>query len=145
MLQVTLATHRIATEPQPVPAPSGAGPLPDEIDWSTVDAGVSEPQARQFVTLYEALQGFDDAAVQSGLTGPRLCFAGSADEIEYGERWGGVHVSMAGPLVERRAELEAHGWEVRVLPGLDHTSAMQVTNVLPVLRPWLATAAELIC
>ncbi|GAA1330351.1 alpha/beta fold hydrolase [Pseudonocardia xinjiangensis] len=145
MLQVTLATHRMATELRPVPTPSGAGPSPDEIDWSTVDTGVSEPQARQFVTLYEALQDFDDAAVQPGLTCPRLCFAGSADEIEYGERWGGVHVSMAGPLAGRRAELEAHGWQVHVLPGLDHTSAMQVTNVLPVLRPWLAAAAELIC
>jgi pimeloyl-ACP methyl ester carboxylesterase len=145
MLQVTLATHRIATEPRAVPAPSGAGPSPDEIDWSTVEAAVSEPQARQFVTLYEALQGFDDAGAQSRLTCPRLCFAGSADEIEYGERWGGVHVSMAGPLVDRRAELESSGWEVHVLPGLDHTAAMQVANVLPILRPWLGAAAEPVC
>jgi pimeloyl-ACP methyl ester carboxylesterase len=142
MLQVTLATHRIATDVRaPASSPAGASPSPDDIDWSTVEAGVSEPQARQFVTLYEALQGFDDAAVQSRLTCPRLCFAGSADEIEYGERWGGVQVSMAGPLVERRAELESHGWEVHVLPGLDHTAAMQVANVLPILRPWLAAPA----
>jgi hypothetical protein len=29
---------------------------------------------------------------------------------------------------------------VRVLDGLDHTQAMQATNVLPILRPWLTAA-----
>jgi hypothetical protein len=51
-----------------------------------------------------------------------------------------VHVSIAGPLVQRRAELEAAGWQVRILDGLDHTQAMQAGNVLPVLRPWLDAA-----
>jgi hypothetical protein len=40
--------------------------------------------------------------------------------------------------VNRRAELEALGWEVRVLEGLDHIQAMQAVHVLPILRPWLA-------
>jgi hypothetical protein len=62
---------------------------------------------------------------------------GSADEISYDERWGGLQVSFAGPVVGRRAELEALGWQVRVLEGLDHTGAMQAVNVLPILRPWL--------
>jgi hypothetical protein len=62
---------------------------------------------------------------------------GSADEITYDERWGGVRVDLAGPVVSRRAELEALGWEVRVLEGLDHLQAMQASHVLPVLRPWL--------
>jgi hypothetical protein len=39
--------------------------------------------------------------------------------------------------VHRRAELEALGWQVRVLEGLDHTQAMQAVHVLPILRPWL--------
>ena len=99
---------------------------------------MTEPQTRQFVTLYQALRGFDDRAAQTRITCPRLCFVGSADEIPYGERWGGVHVSIAGPVKDRRAELEALGWEVRVLDGLDHTQAMQPGHVLPVLRPWLA-------
>jgi hypothetical protein len=63
-----------------------------------------------------------------------------ADEIDYGQRWGGVHVSIADPVVQRRAELEQYGWDVRVLDGLDHTQAMQATNVLPALRPWLDAA-----
>jgi hypothetical protein len=44
----------------------------------------------------------------------------------------------AGPVIDRRAELEALGWQVQVLEGLDHTQAMQAVHVLAVLRPWLA-------
>jgi hypothetical protein len=48
-----------------------------------------------------------------------------------------VRVGIAGPLIDRRAELEALGWQVEVLEGLDHMQAMQVAQVLPILRPWL--------
>ena len=78
---------------------------------------LTEGQTRQFVTLYQALQGFDDRAAQAQLSCPRLCFVGSADQIAYDERWGGVRVDMAAPLIDRRAELEALGWEVQVLEG----------------------------
>jgi pimeloyl-ACP methyl ester carboxylesterase len=137
-LRVTAATHRLASEPRD-PAVPAATPAssPEETDWSTVEVTLSEAQTRQFVTLYQALQGFDDRAAQARLACPRLCFAGSADDIEYGERWGGVRVRVAAPLLERRAELEAYGWDVRVLDGLDHTQAMQAAAVLPILRPWL--------
>jgi hypothetical protein len=60
--------------------------------------------------------------------------------MRYDERWGGVHVSIAGPLLRRRGELESRGWEVAVFDGLDHMGAMQAANVLPVLRPWLERA-----
>jgi hypothetical protein len=36
-----------------------------------------------------------------------------------------------------RAELEALGWQVQVLEGLDHLQAMQAAHVPPILRPWL--------
>ena len=48
-----------------------------------------------------------------------------------------MNVDIAGPIVNRRAELESLGWDVRVLDGLDHTQAMQAPKVLPILRPWL--------
>ena len=153
MLRVTIATHDLASAPSSTrqdaagdaatatppsePAPASS---PEELDWSTVEVTLSEAQTRQFVTLYQALQGFDERAALPRLSCPRLCFVASADEIDYGERWGGVHVSIAGPLVQRRAELEALGWQVQILDGLDHTQAMQAANVLPVLRPWLDTA-----
>ncbi len=144
MLRVTEATHEMAiansgsapspeTTPQPPQEPS------DEPDWSQVEMTLTEPQTRQFVTFYQALQAFDDRAAQAQLSCPRLCFVGSADEITYDERWGGVQVRLAAPVISRRADLEALGWEVRVLDGLDHLKAMQAVQVLPILRPWLVS------
>lgn len=139
MLKVTAATYELAvaaaTNPKPAhePASQAAG----DVDWSTVEMTLSEAQTRQFVTLYEALRGFDDRAAQVQLRYPRLCFVGSADEIDYDERWGGVKVSLAEPIISRRAELERLGWTVRVLDGMDHMQAMQAANVLPIVRPWL--------
>ena len=46
-------------------------------------------------------------------------------------------VRIAAPLIEQKAEIEALGWEARVLDGLDHTGAMQTGAVLPVILPWL--------
>jgi pimeloyl-ACP methyl ester carboxylesterase len=149
MLQVTTATHEMAvansasapgtaTIPQPPDQPSAEPP--GEPDWSQVEMSLTEAQTRQFVTLYQALQGFDDRAAQAQLSCPRLCVVGSADEIDYGERWGGVQVSMADPVISRRDELQALGWQVVVLEGLDHTQAMQAVHVLPTLRPWLISA-----
>jgi pimeloyl-ACP methyl ester carboxylesterase len=137
MLQVTMATHQMASSPRPTPPLPPAPEPSDEPDWSQAEMTLSEPQTRQFVTLYQALQEFDDRAAQARVRCPRLCFVGSADQIVYDERWGGVLVDIAGPVLERRAELEALGWQVRVLEGLDHIKAMQAATVLPVLRPWL--------
>jgi pimeloyl-ACP methyl ester carboxylesterase len=136
MLQVTTATYGMAVEAEKSSQPATAAQAGD---WSSVSVSMSEAQTRQFVTLYQTLQNFDDRAAQGGITCPRLCFVGSADEIAYSEKWGGVHVSMAGPVMERRAELEALGWAVRVLDGFDHMQAMQATHVLPMLRPWLVS------
>jgi pimeloyl-ACP methyl ester carboxylesterase len=149
MLRVTVASHAMASAPREA-RQGGAGdaataappstPATEELDWSTVEVTLSEAQTRQFVTLYRALQDFDERAALPRLSCPRLCFVGSADEIDYDQRWGGVHVSIAGSVVQRRAELERYGWDVRVLDGLDHIQAMQATNVLPILRPWLDAA-----
>ena len=101
MLQVTTATYELASSPgdtattwQPSEEPS------DELDWSQVEVSLTEPQTRQFVTLYQALQDFDDRAAQAQIRCPRLCFVGAADEIAYGERWGGVQVSLAEPIID---------------------------------------------
>jgi pimeloyl-ACP methyl ester carboxylesterase len=141
MLQVTTATHEMAVaNAASPPSTEPPGEPAGEPDWSQVEVTLTEAQTRQFVTLYQGLQGFDDRAAQARLDCPRLCIVGSADEITYDERWGGLQVSFADPVVRRRAELEALGWEVRVLEGLDHTQAMQAAQVLPILRPWLVAA-----
>jgi pimeloyl-ACP methyl ester carboxylesterase len=134
MLQVTTATHEMAVANEaspPAAQPSGESPeSPGEPDWSQVELTLTEAQTRQFVTLYQALQDFDDRAAQARLGCPRLCFVGSADEIAYDERWGGVRVRIAGPVIDRRAVLE----------GLDYMQAMQAAQVLPILRPWLTAS-----
>src|SRR5437667_9771556 len=121
MLRVTTATYEMA---------SGARPMPseDESEWSGIS--LSKDQTRQFVTLYQALQGFDDRAAQARITCSRLCFVGSADEIQYGESWGNVYVSLAGPVVRGQAQLSDLGWDVRVLDELDHMQAMQARQVV---------------
>jgi pimeloyl-ACP methyl ester carboxylesterase len=130
MLLVTTATYEMA---------SGARAMPsaDESEWSGI--ALSRDQTRQFVTLYQAMQGFDDRAAQARLTCPRLCFVGSKDEIQYTKSWGNVHVSLADPIVRGQAQLSHLGWDVRVLDGLDHMQAMQANQVVPILRSWLAT------
>lgn len=40
----------------------------------------------------------------------------------------------------RRAKIEALGWLVWVLDGLDHAQAMQAVHVLPILRPGCSAA-----
>lgn len=130
MLRVTIASYEM----------SGADQTAQEEDvdeWST--AALSKGQTKQFMTLYQALQGFDDLAAQARITCPRLCFVGSADEIQYGENWGNVNISLAGPLVHEQAQLSDLGWDVRVLDKLDHMQAMQAKQVVPLLRSWLAT------
>jgi pimeloyl-ACP methyl ester carboxylesterase len=131
MRRVTVASYERA---------SGVIPIdPDGDEWS--NGSLSVDQTRQFVTLYEALTDFDDRTVLADLAVPRVCFVGSADEIDYGKGWGDVHVSLAGPIVRNRAELERHGWRVIVLDGLDHMGAMQAACVVPILRDWLTDVA----
>lgn len=131
MWAVTKATYQMAVNPEAT-APKD----PDNI-WDAQDLTISVDQTKQFFTLYDALQDFDDRAVQPKLTCPRLCFVGSADKQEYSERWGGVTVDMAAPLIKNAEELKKYGWDVKILDGLDHISAMQPNNALPVIREWL--------
>jgi hypothetical protein len=126
MLRVTTAAHEMA-----------GGQASEEDEWSA--AGLSKDGTGQFVTLYQALQDFDDRAAQARIACPRLCLIGSADAMDYGKAWGDIRIDLADPIIRHRAELEALGWDVVVLDGLDHMGAMQAAQVVPVLRPWLAS------
>lgn len=150
MLVVTKVTHDMSSasdtqwqQPeQPAQAKTDTSETDaSEFDWDAVEMTLNEGQTKQFVTLYEALQSFDDTSAQNRITCPRLCFAGSNDKIEYGERWGDVTVDIAGPFLKKSQELKDLGWDVRVLDGLDHMSAMQPKNALPVIKQWLVDKA----
>ena len=131
--------EELAPATDTAPESTGAAQDPEDFDWDAFDMTLGEDQTRQFVTLYEALDGFDDRAALDQVRCPRLAFAGTADEIEYGEKWGGVHVSIGGALAAHADELRTAGWDVHLLDGLDHTRAMQPDAVLPVLGPWLTS------
>lgn len=135
MLRVTMATHEMSVSAQETT--NHPQQNSDEYDWSKVEVTMSEAQTKQFVTLYQELQNFNDRAAQAQLTCPRICFAGAADKIDYGKRWGDVQVDIVGPLINKRREIEALGWDVHIVDGLDHIQAMQAANVLPIVRPWL--------
>jgi hypothetical protein len=135
MLAVTRAAHAASTRgPDPASVPvAGAEPG----DWDSAAVQATEAQTRQFVILYEALQEFNDSTTAATAALPRLAFAGGDDQIDYSPQWGGVQVRIGAPLTEHRDELVAAGWEVHVLPGLNHLRAMHSSVVLPILAGWL--------
>lgn len=141
MWAVTKATYEMALHPEKQNKPA-VQKTDDAYDWDSVEIPLSGEQTKQFFTLYNTLQDFDDKAVQPKITCPRLCFVGSNDKQEYSEKWGGVTVDMATPLIQHSEELKSYGWDVRVLDGLDHISGMQPVNVLPVIKQWLVDKAE---
>jgi pimeloyl-ACP methyl ester carboxylesterase len=138
MLAVTRAAHAAALAQEGQDAPL-ADVTPG--DWDSAAVRTSPEQTRQFVALYESLEGFDDDGARSRLALPRLAYAGEADEIVYSEQWGGVTVRIAGPLREHRGLLESEGWRVELLPGRDHLGAMHSDVTVPLLTSWLRGAA----
>ena len=139
MLDVTRAAHALSVAAAAAPPVDPVEVTPG--DWDTVQVRTSEAQTQQFVTMYEALAAFDDRAALGRVTIPRLAFAGDQDTIEYGPAWGDTIVRIGEPLAANKAALEAAGWTVRVLPGLDHMSAMRSDVVLPLLREWLESVS----
>jgi pimeloyl-ACP methyl ester carboxylesterase len=117
---------------------------PEEIDWDNLEVKINPDQTKQFVTLYNYLQKFDDRAIHSQLNIPKLTFAGEKDTIVYGENFGNVTVDIAGILKKRKKELEQFGWDVEILrgDGMDHTKAMQPATVLPLIKTWLLKNAN---
>jgi len=135
MLAVTRAAHSAAAR---APEQSPEVNLPVEPgDWDAATIQTNEAQTRQFVTLYEALQDFDDSTIGVAPDLPRLAFAGAADHIAYGPRWGDVTVRIGEPLAAHERELIEVGWDVQVLAALDHLGAMHSDVVVPLLRAWL--------
>ncbi|MBT2513437.1 hypothetical protein [Arthrobacter sp. ISL-30] len=108
-----------------------AHPAPDTLTPENV--------AADFLAIadYEALQDFDDFAASIPRDLPKLVFAGADDRIDYGQRWGDVQVKIGESLATHKDALIESGWDVEVLPGLDHLGAMQSSVVLPILTGWL--------
>jgi pimeloyl-ACP methyl ester carboxylesterase len=136
MLTVTRAAHRMALARRDRPPAAPAEVQPG--DWDSAEVTRTPEQTGQYVTLYEALQTFDERAALDRLGMPRLAFAGENDTIAYGPQWDDARVDIAGPLRRHRDELTGRGWTVQLIPDTDHMSAMHANRVLAILGPWLA-------
>ncbi|WP_247048918.1 alpha/beta hydrolase [Arthrobacter rhizosphaerae] len=136
MLAVTRTAHSASTSQETDPAEAPALEA-EPGDWDSAGIQTNPAQTQQFVTLYEALQDFDDFSAAIPRNVPRLAFAGAEDRIDYGPNWGDVQVRIGDPLVEHKGTLIKAGWDVQILPGLDHLGAMQSSVVLPILSRWL--------
>jgi pimeloyl-ACP methyl ester carboxylesterase len=135
MLAVTRAAHRMALANRDKQPDAAAEVQPG--DWDAVEVTQTPDQTQQYVTLYESVQDFDERAALDRLGIPRLAFAGANDNITYGPKWDSAYVAIADALRTYRDELTKRGWTVELIPDTDHISAMQATNVLPILTPWL--------
>lgn len=138
-LTVTRAAHRMALAHRE--DPPGTTPDVTPGDWDTAEVTQTPDQTRQYVTLYESVQDFDERAALDRLRVPRLTFAGGNDNLTYGPKWGNAHVAIADALRRHRDELIRRGWAVELVPDADHMVAMQASQVLPLLTPWLQTHA----
>jgi pimeloyl-ACP methyl ester carboxylesterase len=130
-LQLALRTDRLSGLVcggwPPLNAPYG--PILRVLESLGSESQLSELELRQQKTFHRGLQRFDDRAAQSRLTCPRLCFAGTADDIF------GLGIGLT--IEETQRELEELGWDVRLVPGLDHGGALQPDVLVPVAADWL--------
>ena len=140
MLVVTAATHRMAVANRDSPPAPATEVQPG--DWDSTEVAMSPEQAKQYLTLYESLRGFDERAALDRVRVPRLAFAGENDNIQYGPRWDDAYVGLADGLRQNRDELVDRGWTVEIVAGADHISAMQAPTVLSILVPWLTASIK---
>ena len=95
----------------------------------------SPENGRQFQTYYEGLQSFDDRAIQGALKIPRLTWIGDRDLPTLN----GKPLTHMGRLVIRnRQELEAQGWDVRIVPDKNHLDGGAPDVQVAVIDEWLS-------
>ena len=95
----------------------------------------SPENGRQFLTYYEGLQSFDDRSVQGALGIPRLNWIGDQDLPTLN---GKPLTHMGKVIIRNRAELEAAGWDVRIIRGKNHLDGAAPDVQVPVIDEWLS-------
>lgn len=93
---------------------------------------------KQYVTFYESIRDWPEAQAVKRLTCPRLTYVGSDDEVERA----GIKMETAATLRAHRLELESYGWQVREIPGRDHSLWTDPGTVVPIVRPFLDRVTE---
>jgi pimeloyl-ACP methyl ester carboxylesterase len=102
-------------------AQAGEGP--------SVLMSLAPPIVQQFATFYRGVQAFDDGNAQQRIGCPRLCFAGSVDNV--------YDLGIGRTAIDQRDKLEESGWDVRIEEGLDHGDLLQPDAFVPLIADWL--------
>lgn len=93
----------------------------------------SPAQYRQWITCYESLEGWDEAAAVRALKIPCMALWGAdGDLVE-----AGLPVPIASINRARRADLEALSWATHEVPGQGHGVCMVPELVVPPVRAFL--------
>ena len=93
----------------------------------------NDDQYRQWSTFWSSCVDWPERVLVPRIRCPRLAFAG-ADAVADG---GGMVIPYAATLRARRVELEALGWQVRLVEGRDHAVGLETGIVAPMLREFL--------
>ena len=142
MLQVTMATHEMAmanaaSAPGAATTSQSSQEPSDEPDWSTVEMSLTDRRpASSSRSIRRCTTSTTAPPNPADLSSAVLRRLGGRHRLR--RAVGRGHVDSPARSSARRAELEALGWDVRVLDGLDHCRPCRPA-VLPVLRPWLVS------
>jgi pimeloyl-ACP methyl ester carboxylesterase len=90
-------------------------------------------QYAQWVTFYESVLAWPEAAAVARIGCPRLAIAGSLGDSDAG----GVDIPIVSRTRAYRSELEAMGWCVREIEDRDHSVCLDPEAVVPAVRAFL--------
>lgn len=93
----------------------------------------SPAQYAQWSHFYRSLGDWSESRTTRGISVPRLAYAGGEGDVMAGRRL----IRNATTLRARQAELEALGWEVRLIAGQGHAVGLDATAVVPMVREFL--------
>lgn len=94
----------------------------------------NKAQYRQWVTYYESLEGYSESVALARVKCPRLVYVGEHADSDAGD----LHLPIASAVKANTAELKRAGWDVAIVPGLDHGGVlMNPAAVLKAVTPFI--------
>jgi len=99
----------------------------------------SPAQYAQWSHFYRSYGDWSEERALRQLTIPRMAYAGALGDVMAGSHL----IRNASILRARKAELEAQGWRVELIPDADHSVGLQPDIVVPLVRRFLDRAVAL--
>jgi pimeloyl-ACP methyl ester carboxylesterase len=93
----------------------------------------SPAQYAQWSHFYRSLGHWSEQQAARNVGVPRLAYAGAEGDVMAGRRL----IRNASTLRARQPELEAMGWQVRLIPGQGHAVGLDASIVVPLVRSFL--------